>query len=395
MGKGLANQGAKPAAAKDKAAGGKAEDDEDDDDDEEEEEGDDDGIDEEINLSDICTPSLVCGFVIKPGGAVVCNLPATQGPLMPFRITNVCLGPNAGKNERATLVLEEITLRAAQELEEVEDDEDVEMNEDTFVQAVLGTLTVGVCENVALDVVVESSSFKLINYNTTETDLHVLGHLVVEHSHSDDEDYEDDGEEDDEDEDAMDEDDDEEDDDAPPTRVKIEHLDEQPAPAAGAQSAAKRPTQPAEPASAKRAKPEPASAAKPAATAAAPTPKAAKPAATPAAPTPKAAKPATEAAKTPASKTPVVEKKTPGTTDTKAKTPGGKPAPKPEAVQAFIMGELTKQKSLKMADLGSAVAKQFDMGYKAMGFEEKSLQKFMEARAGDKIKCDGTTMTLV
>jgi len=59
------------------------------------------------------------------------------------------------------------------------------------------------------------------------------------------------------------------------------------------------------------------------------------------------------------------------------------------------MGELAKAKTIKMADLGTVISKQFGVGFKQMGFEEKSVQKFLEARVGSKIKCDGTTLTLL
>jgi len=48
-----------------------------------------------------------------------------------------------------------------------------------------------------------------------------------------------------------------------------------------------------------------------------------------------------------------------------------------------------------MSDLGSAVSKEFGASFKQMGFEEKTLQKFLETRAAGKVKSDGNTVTLL
>jgi len=147
------------------------------------------------------TKGLACGITIPPGQAVnVFGVVTTNGHL-PFQITSACLGPNAKPGERASLVVTQFGVS-----EDDEDDEDAEEKEengkemdeeddDEGEQMVLTTLSCGVNEHSNLDVMLEGN-FQLMNYGTTETDIHVLGHLVLgdsdEHDHDHDEDDEDD-----------------------------------------------------------------------------------------------------------------------------------------------------------------------------------------------------------
>ena len=143
---------------------------------------------------------------------------------MPFQITSACLGPFAEPQERASLLVQQLGTgdEDDDDEDEEEDDEDEEKEkhneqskteeeegneeddddeEDDGNQIVLTTLACGVNEHANLNVMLEGS-FVLTNMGAANTDIHVLGHVVVgsfdEHDHEHNDYSEDDEDEDDE-----------------------------------------------------------------------------------------------------------------------------------------------------------------------------------------------------
>jgi len=320
--------------------------------------------------------------------------------LFPLHILSACLGTQAGKGERAILTY------CDSEADEVE-------------EVVCASLSHFVAENVTLDLI-SQGDFVLGNQNADNTWIHILGRVTSEFDDEEEQQeqprfnfFGEDDDDDDDDDDYEEEEDDEEDeddDDLPtmPSRVKIEQIpsddddEEEEKPLENAAKLAKS----AEPVQ-KRAKlnedKEKKSSAKNL-----PAPKKREETSKQAMKEQKSA--AKEDKKTAShkgeaeegkhekreesekkedqkmneskdEKTPNVDRKQSqdkAHDASKTATPSGIAADK---VLQFVKEELKKSKTIKSTDLGTAIATKFGTSFKKMGFEEKSLAKFLEAHA--------------
>ena len=329
------------------------------------------------------------GLKIPPGSYVeVTGVQDEEtGEPLPFHITNACLGPDAQVDDRAILTFTDLDCTEANEI-------------------VCASLRAGVNENVILDMVVHGDCI-IGNPSAIQTSIHLLGRISAGEDAGEEEDGEWEGEEDDEDDDdddfdedeggemyIDDEDEDDEDyddeddedydeyDDVPPSRVTIEQLpsDDEEEKANG--HADKRPklttdkkkknaTEGSADTSAKKADKKK------------PTEKATKTQAAVKKEEPAKAEKKKESTKA----TPVAKSHDASKTVTDPKVAA-------EAVMTFIKEELKKAKVVKGTDLGTAIVNKFKIPLKKMGFEEKTLVNFVEARGKDEIQVTNDTFKL-
>ena len=354
---------------------------------------------------------LNVGFKIPPKGYV--ELKAVRDEydqIVPFHLMQACLGPDAVKDERAVLTFA--------------NSEAAEVNE-----VVCASLSIGNAENVPLDLMIDSD-FVLGNVNAENTWIHVMGRFVTpEEDPEYDEDEDEEGDyEDEEDDMSYDDEDDEdeeegfifEDDDddepmyeyTPKSKVKIEELpsdsevekDEN----SGSSSSNPKKTEettnpPREEPAKKRAKLDdkaPKRAEKDSKVNA----------------SGKKGKETAEAKEDKNTKKNVSSKNEDKTKSTEVKASSSEKKDSTKAASAakgsvtkkdvkqhdaskvvtdtsvaaqkvltFVKEELKKAKEIKGTDLGSAIAKKFGTPFKKMGFEEKTLAKFLEVHAKNEI----------
>lgn len=283
-----------------------------------------------------------------------------------LHLKSVCLGPNAAADDRGALIVyiegddEEEHDHDHEEGEEHDHDHDDESNGGEEI--VLASLVKTYAENVALDVQF-IGNFVLFN-TSDDSDMHVVANVVEPYGSDDDydeddEDAEDDDEEEDEDEEngdfnrqALKDDEDESEEDDEDEEEAVKKLIES---------------------AAKKQKMTPAAVQKPNA------PKVLEV---------KAAAPKATSASAPAK---TVSAK-PMSAPAPAKPSGAKPTA--DQLVQFVLGELKAKKTLKSTDMGTVILNKFGTSLKNMGFEEKSLSKFLDAHAKGKVSIENEVMKL-
>jgi hypothetical protein len=325
-----------------------------DDEDDEDEEDDEDGV---YRVTDHLACGNQIGICIPAGSSLQVLGAATDFASFPLHLTNACLGPEATEGDRACLVV--TVMPPAHDHGDEEDEEhDHDHDEDEVEEIICGTLVRNTAENIQLDLVLDGD---FIFTNTSEkTDVFVTARLIP---------GEDDDDEDDEDYDENDYDDeDDEDEDTENSRMSLdeeeeeeeEEEDEEEVKARAAEMR-KRLLGNGASTDSKKAKMTP---------------------------TPKVldVKP-TESAKK-AAPTPGKAAATAG----KATATPGKAKPTAEAVKDFLLGELKTKKSIKNTDIGTMVVNKFGAPFKTMGFEEKTITKFLETHAKGKVTVTADTI---